>query len=442
MSATITGRLDDIDANITTNHHQLNRSKEEHMKIIKFTADNVKRLKAVEITPNGDVHVITGRNAQGKSSVLDAIWLALGGGAAARSTARPIRDGQKSASVTLDLGDLVVTRSWKGESTTLTVKSADGAKFSSPQAVLDGLVGRLSFDPLEFTRRSSTEQRDALLSLVELPFDPATLDGQRATAYDARTELGRQRKAIGSIHQPDTSLPLVEASATDLFAEIQAARLVKQTELDQRSGIEAMEREIEAKTLRIEELTAEVAERSEALERAAAALIVAPEGHVERLEVRMAGIEVANEAIRANNRNLEAITAREKLHDEYEALTAEIDELDQRKIDGLAAAVFPVDGLGFDEGGVTYQGIPFSQASSAEQIQVSLAMAMSLNPTLRVIRIMDGSLLDADSLALISSAATDADYQVWIERVGDGDQGGVVIEDGETMPVEKIDGAA
>ncbi len=145
----------------------------------------------------------------------------------------------------------------------------------------------------------------------------------------------------------------------------------------------------------------------------------------------MAGIEVANEAIRANNRNLEAITASEKLHDEYEALTAEIEGLDRNKAEGLAAAVFPVDGLGFDESGVTYKGIPFSQASSAEQIQVSLAMAMSLNPTLRVIRIMDGSLLDADSLALISTAATDADYQVWIERVGDGGEGGVVIEDGE-----------
>ncbi|NGZ99664.1 hypothetical protein G5V59_02720 [Nocardioides sp. W3-2-3] len=50
------------------------------------------------------------------------------------------------------------------------------------------------------------------------------------------------------------------------------------------------------------------------------------------------------------------------------------------KADALAKATFPVDGLGFDDDGVTYQGVPFAQASSAEQIRVSLAMAMSLNP--------------------------------------------------------------
>ena len=75
--------------------------------------------------------------------------------------------------------------------------------------------------------------------------------------------------------------------------------------------------------------------------------------------------------------------------------------------------------------------MPFSQASSAEQIRVSLAMAMSLNPKLRVIRILDGSLLDADNLALITEAAVAADYQVWIERVSDPSETAVVIEDGE-----------
>ena len=101
------------------------------MKIINLTAENVKRLRAVEITPNGNVVTVTGRNAQGKTSVLDAIWLALGGGAAGRETVRPIRDGEDKASVTLDLGDLTVVRTWAGDKTTLTVKSADGAKYGS-----------------------------------------------------------------------------------------------------------------------------------------------------------------------------------------------------------------------------------------------------------------------------------------------------------------------
>ena len=90
-----------------------------------------------------------------------------------------------------------------------------------------------------------------------------------------------------------------------------------------------------------------------------------------------------------------------------------------------------MDGLGFDESGVTYQGVPFSQASSAEQIRISLAMAMALNPRLRVIRILDGSLLDEDSMTAIRDQVAERDFQVWIERVADPAESAVVIEDGQ-----------
>ena len=49
------------------------------MKIIRLKAENVKRLHAVEITPEGEVVVVAGKNGAGKSSVLDAITYALAG---------------------------------------------------------------------------------------------------------------------------------------------------------------------------------------------------------------------------------------------------------------------------------------------------------------------------------------------------------------------------
>src|SRR3990167_8121669 len=105
------------------------------MKIVKFSAENVKRLRAVEIVPEGNTVVIAGLNGAGKTSILDAIWLALGGGAATKATPRPVRDGQKTAHVTLDLGDLVVTRRWTGDGkSTLKVEGAAGTRYTSPQA--------------------------------------------------------------------------------------------------------------------------------------------------------------------------------------------------------------------------------------------------------------------------------------------------------------------
>lgn len=397
------------------------------MKIIKLTAENVKRLKAIEITPDGTMQVISGRNAQGKTSVLDAIWLALGGGTAARTTPRPIRDGEDQATVTLDLGDLTVTRVWKaGKNSTLTVTAADGAKYSSPQGVLDALVGQLSFDPLAFTRLSQREQRDALLDLVDLDVDLEDLAAQRRRVFDHRTDVGRQRKALGEIPPIDTDVPTEELSASDLIDEI--TKLTEETTRHAR-----FQREIEdaeAEVLHLERALADARRRLQGTRQAFAFLRPA-EDRLDTLRAELADIEQTNARIRDNAVLRQRAAERDELSDDYDALTRELAQLDQVKADALAAATFPVDGLGFDDDGVTYQGVPFAQASSAEQIRVSLAMAMSLNPKLRVIRILDGSLLDAESLGLISEMAADRDYQVWVERVADGSGVGVLIEDGE-----------
>jgi hypothetical protein len=53
---------------------------------------------------------------------------------------------------------------------------------------------------------------------------------------------------------------------------------------------------------------------------------------------------------------------------------------------------------------------------------------MALNPTLRIIRISDGSLLDDKSMSIIREMAKAKDYQIWIEVVGD--RVGIQIEDG------------
>jgi hypothetical protein len=394
------------------------------MKIVRLTAENIKRLKAVEITPDGNVQVITGRNAQGKTSVLDAIWLALGGGAASRETTRPIRDGEDKASVILDLGDLTVTRTWAGDKTTLTVKNADGAKYGSPQGVLDALVGRLSFDPLEFTRLAPREQAAALLALVDLGVDLDDLAAKRQAAYDTRTEIGRQGKALGDIPDMIPDVPDAEMSATDLIAKIRDAENLAAT---QAADAEA----VSAAAAKVKEIRAELAAWEATLKSREATIAGhAPVPDVTALDAELKAIDDTNRAVRHNAQVAEARARKDALLADYQAKTEAIEAIDATKAKALAKAKFPVDGLGFDDSGVTYNGVPFSQASSAEQIRVSLAMAMSLNPRLRVIRILDGSLLDAENLALIGAMATAQDYQVWIERVGDASSIGVVIEDG------------
>ncbi len=398
------------------------------MKIIELAAENVKRLKAVEITPAEYVQIIGGRNSQGKTSVLDSIWLALGGGDASKSTTRPIRDGEDHASVRLDLGPFIVTRTWIGDKSSLKVESADGAKYSSPQGILDGLVGKLSFDPLEFTRLSPRDQVAALLDLVDLDVDLDALATERQQAYDDRAEIGRQVKALGDIAEPVAGVPDEEVSASVLIAELQQAE-------DANRDIRTAESSVKLLTGRIAELQQDMEQAQTSLKAAKTGADKAPRD-TDAIRERLTTVEETNSAVR-RNAEVRAQSARKSaLRKQYDALTATIDGLDKSKSNALTAAKFPVDGLGFDAEGVSYQGIPFSQASSAEQIRVSLAMAMSLNPKLRVIRILDGSLLDAENLAMISKMAKENDFQLWVERINDSDGIGVIIEDGEVITVD------
>ena len=139
-------------------------------------------------------------------------------------------------------------------------------------------------------------------------------------------------------------------------------------------------------------------------------------------ENRKADENVRYEAHRAKVAELETKTRK---------LTSAIEACDDDRRAAIAAATFPVPGLGFDaQGTVTFNGLPLSQASQAERIRVSVGVGLASHPDLRVLLVREGSLLDDGAMKQLAALAKEHDTQLWIERVGDGDAGAVVIEDG------------
>jgi len=408
------------------------------MRIIKLEAENVKRLRAVEITPEGNLVVISGRNEQGKTSVLDAIWFALGGGDALKGTPKPIRDGESTARVTLDLGDLIVERKWTSDDKSyLTVETRDGARHKSPQAMLDDLVGSLSFDPLAFTQMKAAEQRQTLEALIG--FDPTELDEARAIAYEKRTDINRGvRDLEGSLAEfadAPKDLPAVEISVSDIMAENDTAVVQARKNEALRAGLYEMreESQVRFETMRRMEDEHKKAQREIASLEIEVAALVDPD--ISALRQRAEDAEAINLTIRAEKKRTGLAIDLDVLRKASDTLTAQIQEIDADKAAALQEAEMPIEGLAIEETSVTYRGIPLGQCSGAERLRVSLAMAMALNPDLRVIRIMDGSLLDADNLKMIAELAATEDYQVWMERVDDSGAGNVVIEDGMVQEV-------
>lgn len=400
-------------------------------KIISLKSTNFKGLKAVEIRPDGNMVAIHGKNGAGKTCVLDSIAVALGG-VDKTKTPKPVRDGEDKAEIVLETEDLTVTRRFTAAGgTSLLVKSKDGATFSAGQTKVDSLLGKLSLDPFAFTQLDAKKQRAQLLELVDLPFDLAEIDAEHKRIFAERADVGRDGKSIGDV-AVDDSLPTEETSAGEIIAAIRAAEDAHRQRVNDENGVIIASEKVAAIRAEIERLTGDLANWEVTLTAREATVKGLPAAvDTLALEAQLAGVEETNAAIRANNASIQQAKKKASLRDEYNKLSDDLAAIEKRKADGLAAAKFPVDGLGFDADGVTFNKIPFTQVHSGIQLETSMALAAALNPGLRVIRIAEGSLLDDDALKRVAAFADKNDFQIWMEIVGDGDGTGIIIEDGE-----------
>jgi DNA repair exonuclease SbcCD ATPase subunit len=410
----------------------------DSMKVDRVAVENFKRINRVEIRPNGSLMVIEGRNAQGKSSLLDAIAVAIGGKKLA--PARPIRDGESRATVEVDVGSLLVRRVFQsnGRSTLEVVNSETGEELTSPQAVLDATIGQLGFDPLEFTRMRPADQAELVARLAGVNL--VEHKRNRAALYDERRDTNRDAKKARAAYDECSVVvgaPDAEVNVSELIAERDA--LVKQQqERDQAKAelarlrddyddlheeIKQLQLALEAKQKRLGELN----EKGVSLKKRVDEM---PDPSTHDLDEKLDKAADLNRRFEQKQRRERLRLEAEALEGEAKDLTARMKQMDEALSETLEQSDIPVSGIGFSEDGVTLDGVPFEQASQAEQIRASVALAIATNPKLRVMFVREGSLLDQDGMALLEGLAKENDCQVFVERVLRGEPVGIVIEDG------------
>lgn len=422
------------------------------LKILNLQIENVKRITAVEISPNGNLIEITGKNAAGKTTVLDCIWWALKGKSAIQSD--PIRHGENEASIKLDLGEFIITRTFntKGENeytTKLVVTAADGSLLARPQEVIDALYGNLTFDPLNFMRMRPAEQLEMMKEYVE-DIDFKAIDSDHDIDYDRRQEINREYKSTkaraDAIVLPDDcpEKVVLDQIFTDMREAVEHNSKIdsRQTNRENLAGTIALKTQHSAeKSAQADELRSRVTileqEANQLLDEAkeAQAVIDAadelpPKIDIEEIQAKLdAAEEINNQAYQKEFKDIYMQTC-VRLKAASDKLTKSIEDRKAATKKAIKSADMPVDGLDFGEACILYNDVPFDQASSAEQLRVSMMMAIAMNPTLRVLRVQDGSLLDEDAMKMLAEIADEQDYQFWIERVDNTGQVGFVIEDG------------
>lgn len=420
---------------------------EQPMRVIELRVSNIKRIKAARIKMDGSMVRIEGRNEQGKSSLLDAFEYGIAGGR--HLPTEPVRRGCAKGTIGIDLGteagkEFVIKRTLTAEgSSTLEVTNADGVPQKSPQALLDSFFGQTAIDPECFVHLKQDEQVRILKKLVGLDF--SALDAKRETIYHKRTQINRDlRSAQAGIGDPPVcpaDLPDKPVSLAELTNEFQAASKANHDLEAKRTQLKRIEanRDLRVQTIaRMEsELAtarAELAEFQEAATNMLSEICDQKPIDVSAITTRMQSIEKTNALIAARAKFRTAQEQVERLSTEAQDCTSQIEAIDHEKTERLAKIKFPYPGLSINQDGVTLDGLPFEQASSAAKLRASVAIGFAEKPRLRFALVREGSRLDANGIKLLAEIVAEYDGQVLVERVSDTKSpAAFYIEDGEVV---------
>lgn len=138
------------------------------MRISKLSIKNTYGISQFEL--GGESVELTGSNGTGKSSVIDAIRLALTNNSKRKYI---IKKGENEASiyVELDDGTTINRKKRNDKSDYKSIKDGNGNEINSPESFLKDIFTPLQLEPVEFLSMSEQEQNRILLNLIKFDKD-------------------------------------------------------------------------------------------------------------------------------------------------------------------------------------------------------------------------------------------------------------------------------
>ncbi len=406
------------------------------VKITSFEAENVKRVKAVTIIPAADgLTVIGGRNAQGKTSVLDAIAWALGGDKF--RPGHPQRDGSvlpPRLRVLLSNG-LVVER--RGKNSELYITDPSGRK--AGQTLLNSFVEQLALDLPKFMAASGREKAQTLLRIIGLGEQVEELERRGKTLYNERLALGRIADQKAKFAKEMTFYPNVPEeplSAAELIAQQQDILARNGENQRKRQRRDELKRTLDTAEGQLAELTRRCEQLREDYRIASTDAADLLDQSTAELEENIRTIEQTNAKVRANLDKARAEADAQKLADEYAALTAQIEDVQREKLALLNGADMPLPGLSVTDGELTYNGQPWDCMSSSEQLIAATSIVRRLNPECGFVLLDRLEAMDTDTLAAFGRWLEGEGLQAIATRVSTGGECQIIIEDGEVAGAE------
>lgn len=405
--------------------------------ITSLEAENVKRIKAVALTPAPTgLTLVGGNNNQGKTSVLDALAWALGGDRFRPDAA--VRDGAMAPAhikVTLSNG-VIVER--KGKNSTLTVTDPTGRR--SGQQLLNAFIEPLALDLPRFMEASDREKADILLKIIGIGTELHTRDLEIKSLYDKRTftgQLAQKKKHFAEelIYYPDA--PEEPVSASDLIRQQQEIlarngenqrkrdQLAQLTDLFERQKkvVADLEFQLSTEKQRLTTMQADV----KIAQTSAADL---QDESTAELEASIQNIEKTNQRVRANLEKARAEDEAARYASDYDKLTEVITQKRADRIALLNGADLPLPELSVEDGALTYKGKHWRDMSGSDQLRVATAIIRRLNPDCSFVLLDKLEQMDMTTLTEFGRWLESEGLQAIATRVSTGSECQIIIEDG------------
>ena len=407
------------------------------VKITALEAENVKRIKAVALTPSPTgLTIVGGNNNQGKTSVLDALAWALGGDRFRPDAAQ--RDGAVApAHLKVKLSNGVVVER-KGKNASLTVTDPTGRR--SGQQLLNAFVEPLALDLPRFMDATDKEKADILLRIIGIGAELHTRDMEIKALYDKRTftgQLAQQKKHFAEelISYPEA--PDEPVSASDLIRQQQdilahngenqrkRSQLAQLTDLleRQKKVVADLEFQLSTERQRLDTMQADV----KIAQTAAADL---QDESTAELEASIRDIEETNRKVRANLEKSRAEDEAVQYDSEYKRLTEQIAQKRADRMALLNGADLPLRGLSVEDGALTYKGKHWRDMSGSDQLRVAAAIVRRLNPDCGFVLLDKLEQMDMTTLQEFSAWLEAEGLQAIATRVSTGSECQIIIEDG------------
>lgn len=403
------------------------------IKINRLDIENVKRVQAVSLKPSENgLTIIGGNNNQGKTSVLDSIAWALGG-----EKYRPSNAAREGSVIPPNLhivmnNGLIIER--KGKNSTLTVTDPNGQK--GGQQLLNEFVTQLALDLPRFMEASAKEKAGTLLQIIGVGQELEQLEQQEKEAYNNRQTIGRiadqkEKFAKEQPYFPDAPDELV--SASELIRQQQEILAKNGENQRKRERLHQLEQEYQMLNEQLREMLAKQAQMEEDLKTARMDATDLQDQSTAELEANITNIDEINRKVRANMDKEKAEEDARAYRNQYNTLTASIEEIRAKKLAMLDSADLPLPGLSVEDGELTYNGYKWDCMSSSEQLRVATAIVRKLNPKCGFVLLDKLEQMDMDTLNEFGTWLEQEGLQAIATRVSTGGECQIIIEDGYSV---------